>query len=83
MTLKQRIISIVKTNPGLDDEQIADRIGIVPFRASQILRRMEREGAIGRMQGFNACRTHGANIHRCAGKHRRRKTSVRNSADGK
>ena len=43
---KRDVLSTVKTRPGLDDEQIADLVGITPFEASKILRQLEAEGKI-------------------------------------
>lgn len=50
--LKIDILKTVAMYPGLDDEQIADLVGIVPFKASQFLRELEAEGKISRASKY-------------------------------
>jgi CRP-like cAMP-binding protein len=41
-----RILDLVTRVPGLDDEEVAERIGITTFHASELLNEMEREGLV-------------------------------------
>lgn len=47
-SMKDAILRIVSTRERLDDEEIADILGIPPYQASVLLREMERDGIISR-----------------------------------
>lgn len=51
MTTKTRVLAMVLTNPGVDDEKIAELLGnVTPFEVSEFCRELEREGHIKRMR---------------------------------
>ncbi len=44
--LREYILIIINNNPKLNDEQIANKLGIDPFMASKLLHQLEKEGLI-------------------------------------
>lgn len=51
MTSKVRVLAMVLTNPGSDDEEIARLLGdVTPFEVSEFCRELEAEGRIKRVR---------------------------------
>jgi CRP-like cAMP-binding protein len=46
--LQLAILRVLNQNPGLDDVEIADSLGAVPFEVSRLLRQLEKDGLVER-----------------------------------
>lgn len=49
---KADLLALVTGHPAMDDEQLARMVGINPVLASELLRNLEAEGLIKRVDGY-------------------------------